>query len=235
VSVPHTTYLLPSCALDCSSVGLIAPVGEHFTSDEVACSSLQALHIDTQGVKALTGFKTPRLEISYEGESMVWKVCYLIAHLSATYSFVNTHNATTACSLQYGSAANVCALQHWQPSAGWDKWAELQQCDLPLPPSYSTAVALHALVEKRAAEFRMARKFKADHPAVLLSVEPILFDLPQVHAAVEGLQELTSLADVVSPDYGAACAIAGMQPATAGMRAIGVYMLCLCVCMQSNV
>jgi hypothetical protein len=113
----------------------------------------------------------------------------------------------------------TCVLcNHWQPSAGWDKWAELQQCDLPLPPSYSTAAALHALVEEGgAAESRQAIQFKADHPAVLLSVEPILFDLPQVHSAVEGLQVLTSLADAVSPDFGAACAIAGVQPATAGM------------------
>eukprot|EP00953_Heterococcus_sp_UTEX-ZZ885_P033893 17602-Heterococcus_DN1.PRE.3 len=157
-----------------SSVGLIAPVGEDFASDEVACSSLQALHIDTQGVKALSGFKTPRLEISYEGESMVWKVYHLLAHYQYVDIIVTTHNATTTCSLQCGSAANLCAVQHWQPSAGWDKWAELQQCDLPLPASYSTAAALHALVEEGgAAESRMARKFKADHPAVLLSVEPI--------------------------------------------------------------
>jgi hypothetical protein len=121
----------------------------------------------------------------------------------------------------------MCVLcKHWQPSAGWDNWAELQQCDLPLPASYSTAAALHALVEEGgAAESRMARKFKADHPAVLLSVEPILFDLPKVHSAVEGLQGLTSLADVVSPDYGAACAIAGVQPATAGMRTLFMYIL----------
>jgi hypothetical protein len=83
LSVPYTETLLLSCALDRSSVGLVAPVGEDFASDEVACSSLQALHIDTQGVKALSGFKTPRLEISYEGESMVWKVYHLLAHLPA--------------------------------------------------------------------------------------------------------------------------------------------------------
>jgi hypothetical protein len=225
-SVPRTEPLLPSCAFDRSSVGLIAPVGEDFASDEVACSSLQALHVDTQGVKALSGFKTPRLEISYEGESMVWKVYHLLADYQYVDIIVITHNAMTTCSLQCGSAANLCAVQHWQPSAGWDKWAELQQCDLPLPASYSTAAALHALVEEGgAAESRMARKFKADHPAVLLSVEPILFDLPKVHSAVEGLQGLTSLADVVSPDYGAACAIAGVQPATAGMRTLFMYIL----------
>lgn len=52
-------------------------------------------------------------------------------------------------------------------------------------------------------------------PASLLSVEPVLFDLANVAATVAALAPLLRVADVVSPDWPAACALAGIAAADA--------------------
>ena len=57
-----------------STVGLCAPVGEDFATNIMARTTLQDLSIDTEGVKPLPGYITPRLNIRYEAESMVWEV-----------------------------------------------------------------------------------------------------------------------------------------------------------------
>ncbi|KAG5180264.1 Ribokinase-like protein [Tribonema minus] len=109
----------------------------------------------------------------------------------------------------------------WEPTAGWDRWVELQQTDLPLPPHYAHAQVVHVLTEADGmAETRMACTLKAERLDAILSVEPVLFDLPNVMATVTGLLPLLSAADVVSPDWPAACAIAGADAASADPEAV---------------
>ena len=82
-----------------------------------------------------------------------------------------------------------------------------------MPDRYQSARVVHVLTEAGGfADKQAAQAFKRAHSSAILSVEPILFDASVVHDSVGKLAELTGLADVVSPDWPAACAIARVEP-----------------------
>jgi len=100
---------------------------------------------------------------------------------------------------------------HFHGSSGWDRWDDLLQEPIHLPPSYNKAKVLHAILEKGgSAEADVLCAQRRLHPDCLISVEPVFIDSIDSELC-NRVARTCCFANVVSPDWNGACQIASME------------------------
>eukprot|EP00960_Hanusia_phi_P011258 329016-Hanusia_phi.AAC.3 len=168
--------------------GLLAPVGQEF-ADEIFMGSLEFSDVDTQGISRVKGFVTPRNQIRYESERMVWTpgdgweswMSFIRQDIPIPSSYTQplvVHMITEGC------GASETRL--------------------------SERLVEHARFKGGGENSKQGRGKKMKGP--FLSVEPVIHDVSI--ATLETLREHTAKADFICPDWDTALKISRLIQGT---------------------